>query len=152
MDKITKNFYITEFVSHKVFKQFGEKSHWFVDRRTVELAQFTRDFFGKSMTINNWWDADDSEQDALPSERQYSGFREPSCTIGGTMSQHRWGRAIDIRISGMTPREVYTAILSAKEKFMAAGLTTLEDIRDTPTWNHLDIRYTGKREILIVRP
>ena len=104
------------------------------------------------MTINNWWDANESEQDALPSERQYSGFREPSCTIGGTLSQHRFGRAIDIRIAGLTPQEVYTAILAAKEKFMAAGLTTLEDIRDTPTWNHLDIRYTGKSDILIVRP
>ena len=152
MEKITKNFYITEFVSYKVFKQFGEKSHWFVDRRIVELAQFTRDYFWKSMTINNWWDANESEQDALPSERQYSGFREPSCTIGGTLSQHRFGRAIDIRIVGLTPQEVYTAILAAKEKFMAAGLTTLEDIRDTPTWNHLDIRYTGKSDILIVRP
>lgn len=150
--KISKDFYLTEFVSKNIYDQFGEKSIWFVDPRIVQLAQFTRDYFGKSITINNWYDEGDAFQKALPDERQYSGFREPACTIGGKLSQHRYGRAIDIRVSGLTPQEVYQAILAAEKQFMEAGLTTLEDIRDTPTWNHLDIRHTGLDKILIVRP
>ena len=60
--------------------------------------------------------------------------------------------AIDIKISGLTPQEIYAHILKNAKTFMDLGLTTLEDIRDTPTWNHLDIRYTGLSEIKIVRP
>jgi len=150
--KLTKDFYLTEFVSKKIYDQFGDKAIWFIDSRIISLAQFTRDFFGKSITINNWWDEGDAIQTALPDERQYSGFREPSCTVGASVSQHRFGRAIDIKVAGLTPQEVYHAILAAQDKFLAAGLTTLEDIRDTPTWNHLDIRYTDSNKLLIVRP
>ena len=150
--KVSKNFYLTEFVSKNIYDQFGEKSIWFIDPRIISLAQFTRDFFGKSITINNWWDEGDAVQKAMPDERQYSGFREPACTIGGNLSQHRYGRATDIKVSGLTPQEVYTAIIAANDKFMAAGLTTMEDIRDTRTWNHLDIRNTGSDKLLIVRP
>ena len=151
MNKISKDFYITEFVSKNIFDTYGQKSMWFVDPRIITLAQFTRDTFGKPLTINDWWD-DEPNETVLPNERRYSGFREPSCTIGGKLSQHRYGRAIDIKITGLTPQEIYAHVLANKKLFMDAGLTTLEDIRDTPTWNHLDLRYTGLNDILIVRP
>lgn len=151
MQKITKDFYITEFVSKNIFDAYGTNSQWFVDRKIFTLAQGVRDIFGKSMTINDWWD-DEPNETALPDERKYSGFREPKCTIGGSLSQHRFGRAIDLKISGLTPQEIYAHILKNPKVFMDLGLTTIEDIRDTPTWNHLDIRYTGLSEIKIVRP
>lgn len=141
--KVSKDFYLTEFVSKNVYEQFGERSIWFVDPRIISVAQFTRDFFGKPIIINNWYDG---------GKYNYSGFREPKCTVGADLSQHRFGRAIDIKVSGLTSEEVYTAIIKAQEKFMDAGLTTMEDVRDTPTWNHLDCRHTGSGNLLIVRP
>jgi hypothetical protein len=151
--KVTKDFFLTEFVSKRIWDAFGEKSIWFIDPKIITLAQFVRDTFNKPITINNWWDnIDGKNQIAQADERQYSGFREPKCTIGGELSQHRHGRAIDIKVSGLSPQEIYDYILKNSDVFRAVGLTTLEDIRDTPTWNHLDVRNTGKGEILIVRP
>lgn len=151
--KVSSNFYLTEFVSKKIWDTYGEKSIWFIDSKIITLAQLLRDTFGKSITINNWWDNVASGKEvAEAGERQYSGFREPACTIGAKLSQHRYGRAIDIQVAGMDPKEVYDYILKHADVFRAVGLTTMEDVRDTPTWNHLDVRQTNKTELLIVRP
>ncbi len=132
-----------EFVPKKIYEQFGESSNWFVDPRLRKLANFVRTFFGKSVTINNW---------AWGGQFDQSGFREPASTTGAPLSQHRFGRAMDIKIAGMTPREVYNAILANEKVFMDAGLTCMENIDATPTWTHLDMRQTGSNRILIVNP
>ena len=80
------------------------------------------------------------------------GFVNRHALLGAKLSQHRYGRAIDIQVAGMDPQEVYDYILKHADVFRAVGLTTMEDVRDTPTWNHLDVRQTDQAEILIVRP
>lgn len=130
-----------EFVSREIYEKWGESSLWFVDPRTLKLANFVREFFGKPITINNWTSG---------GQYNYSGFREPECTEGAKLSQHRFGRAIDIKVAGMAPRAVFDAIRANEKLFMDAGLTTLEKAEDTPTWTHCDIRQTGLGNILIV--
>jgi len=130
-----------EFVPKAIYQKYGENSLWFVDPRIVKLANFTRSFFGKPVTINNWHTG---------GSYNYRGFRDPECTIGAKLSQHRFGRAIDINVAGMTAEQVHKAILLNEKKFLEAGLTTLEASKDTPTWTHCDIRATGLEKILIV--
>lgn len=139
-----ENFFkVQEFVPKSVYKKYGDKAIWFIDPRIQKLANFTRKFFGKSVTINNWlWGGNLNER----------GFREPSSSTGASMSQHKFSRAIDISVSGMTSKQVYDTILANEKAFMEAGLTCLEDITYTPTWCHLDIRNTGLNKILIVVP
>lgn len=141
---IQENYFKTEeFVPKSIYQQYGENSKWFIDPRIIKLANFTRKFFNKSVTINNWlWGGTLDER----------GFRDPASSTGGKLSQHRFGRAIDINVASMTPKAVYEAILANKEVFMEAGLTCMEDINDTPTWCHLDIRWTGEKNIKIVKP
>jgi hypothetical protein len=69
------------------------------------------------------------------------------------MSQHKFGRAIDIKVSGMTPREVF-AIVKAHEDYLIENqiITTIESLSMTPTWLHLDCRFTGLDRFLIVEP
>ena len=77
----------------------------------------------------------------------------PDTAVGGKLSQHKFGRAADIKIPGLTSRQIYDEILNHEKIFMAAGLTTLENIDATPTWVHIDIRYQGNSEkIIIVNP
>lgn len=140
---IENYFKIQEFVPKAIYQQYGEKSIWFIDPRIQKLANFTRKFFGRSVTINNWlWNGSLNQR----------GFREPESTVGGKLSQHRLSRAIDINVAGMTPKAVYDAILLNEKAFMEAGLTCMEDIADTPAHTHLDIRQTGLNKILIVKP
>jgi hypothetical protein len=152
-NQVAPNFLIQEFVSKDIFNRWGINSRWFVDPKLISLAQSTRDFlsnhYGRpvSMTINNW---------SSGGTRIASGFREPSSKTGGALSQHRFGRAMDIqfRSNGNTipVKEIYDLILNNESVFIDFGLTTLEDIRDTPTWLHMDIRNTNQTKILIVRP
>jgi hypothetical protein len=136
-------FLTQEFVSKAIYEKYGENARWFVDPRIVKLALFIRKYFGdKSVTINNWKWGGKFEQ---------RGFRD-ELTVGALLSQHRFGRGIDFNVKGMTPVEVYNAILADEKIFMAQGLTCMEDIADTPNWNHCDIRDTGLKNILIVKP
>lgn len=141
--KEVEYFNTKEFVSREVYNQFGENSLWFVDPRIRKLANFIRTFFASSVTINNWqWNGSLDER----------GFRQPDSTEGAVFSQHRFGRAIDFNVKGKTPKQVYDIILANKEVFMQNGLTCIEDVAFTPTWTHVDIRYTGLKDILIVKP
>lgn len=140
---ISKYFIIQEFVPPEIYKVWGEKSIWFIDQRIISLADFVHEFFGASVTINNW---------NVGGQFHYSGYRPPDCATGGKLSQHKFKSAIDIKVAGYTPQQIYKTILANEKEFMAAGLTTMENIKATPTWNHLDNRHTGLKKILIVNP
>lgn len=143
MSKLSTYFRLEEFVPEEIYAKFGASSIWFVDRSIVLLSDFIRDRFGKFMTINNWHSG---------GSLNYRGFRPPDCTIGATLSQHKFKSAIDFNIEGVTPQEIYKDIIENQDMYMKAGATTVEDIAFSSTWNHIDIRYTGLDKILIVKP
>lgn len=140
---VSKYFIVQEFVPPEIYKQFGDMAWQFIDPRLVTLADYIREYFGKAMTINNW------DSGGTLSLR---GFRLPDTEVGGRLSQHKFGRAFDFNLTGITPQESYSVILKNKKSFMAKGLTTVENIDFTHTWNHVDVRYTGKTDLFIVNP
>ena len=140
---LTTNFRLEEFIDPDTFKKYGESSIWFIDPRIVTLAQSMRDRLGKPCTINSW---------SGGGQYQYSGFRPPQCSIGAKLSQHRFGRAIDLKVSGMTADEVRDDIIGNFDIYKKAGLTTIEDGAYAPTWCHIDIRDTGLDTLKIVKP
>jgi hypothetical protein len=156
MGKITENFRVEEFVPQKIFQKYGDKSVWFVDPKIIRIAQLLREYFDKSMTINNWHNG---------GSFNYRGFRDDSFYYQwdanlsaykskrkGKLSQHRMGRAIDFNISGVECDEVRNEFLKNEAQWIDAGLTVIEDARYSPTWIHCDIRYTGMDKIFIVKP
>lgn len=145
MNKISSYFYLYEFVPKEIYERWGDKSIWFIDRRIVLLADFIRDRFGKPMTINNWHEG---------GPFSYRGFRQRSCEVGGDLSQHRFGRAIDFNIAGLTAQEVYKDLIDNQDMYLKAGATTVEDINFTSGWTHLDIRVLSieTNQLLIVKP
>lgn len=127
--KVTKDFDLKEFIDELTYKRFGDQSIWFLDNRLISLAQFVHSYFDHMVIINNWfWGGD----------RQYSGFRPRYCEVGAEYSQHRFGRAMDILVKGISPEEVRAEIKKNKSLFLQAGLRAVE--KDTPTWTHLDLR------------
>ena len=142
--KISKDFYIDEFVPKSIYDAFGAKARWYINPTTVEIAQFVRDHFGKAVTINNW---------ATGGQYQERGYRVPSTTNGAKYSQHKLGNAVDFSIAGMTSKQIYDYIMAHEELFIQVGVTTMENVEYTKTWNHLDARNTGdESKILIVNP
>lgn len=141
--EFSKHFIIKELVPKSTYNTFGENSKWFIKPELVKLMDFTREWFRAPIIINNWH---------VGGTFQYRGFRPITYSGGGTYSQHRQGNAVDFNIKGLTPQQVYEEVLNYEYAFMFAGLTTMEDIDYTPTWNHFDLRYTGLDNILIVKP
>ena len=123
MAKITKNFSLEEFKCKD-----GSEIPNDVLPNIIELAnnlQVLRDAIGKSITIN-------------------SGYRSPkyNAKIGGVKdSQHVKGKASDLRVSGMTPKELAEVIeeLIKRKKMKEGGIGIY------PNFTHYDIRGTKAR-------
>jgi hypothetical protein len=140
---LAPNFTLQEFIPPDIYAERGEKSIELLDDRIISLAQFFRDRYG-SVTINNW-----------NSGGQYkeSGLRSALTTTGAKWSQHKRGAAVDLKFSTTTPQKVYADVLKNQKLFFEKGLRVMENIAATPSWLHIDVRYTGKiNQIVIVNP
>lgn len=144
LGEIRYGFYASEFVPPEIFNAFGAlHSWWFINERIVLINAELKKDFNAPVTINNW---------RAGGDRKYSGFRPKDCTVGADNSQHRLANASDTLIKGYTADEVREHILKNKQRYMALGLSRLEDAKYAPTWCHLDCAWTGLDEILIVKP
>lgn len=118
MAKITTNFSLEEFNCKD-----GSEMPNDVMINIIKLAknlQVLRDAVGKTITIT-------------------SGYRSPkyNLKIGGAKdSQHIKGTAADIKVKGMTPKEVAKLI----EGLIASGKMTQGGIGIYPSWVHYDCR------------
>ena len=130
--KVSLNFTLQEFVDPVTYALRGDRSIELVDSRIITLAQFFHDYFGVGVTINNW---------STGGQYKESGTRSFLSKTGAVLSQHKYGRAIDMKLTGMDPEDVRREIRIKWPLFKAKGLTTIE--KDTPTWVHADCRFTG---------
>lgn len=156
MGKASKNFKVEEFVPQKIYEKYGDSSLWFIDPKIVSLAQMIREYFGKSMTINNWHNGGNFNYRGFRNDSFYyeweSSISAYKSKRKGKLSQHRMGRAIDFNISGLECDEVRAEFLKNENQWLEMGLTTLESGDYAPSWIHADLRYTGMDKIFIVKP
>lgn len=129
---LAKNIALVELIPRSIHNQWGQRATMFIDPRLPGAVQWIRDRFGRPVIVNNW-----PTGGALHNR----GFRPPAATVGATLSQHRFGRAVDFNVMGITPQEVYADIMANQEAYMNAGWTTVEDVAFTPSWTHLDLRW-----------
>jgi uncharacterized protein YcbK (DUF882 family) len=124
MAKLTNNFTLQEFNS-----KCGRDIPNNVLPNIIQLAknlQVLRDAVGKSISIT-------------------SGYRSPQHNkkIGGAKdSQHVKGMAADIKVAGMTPKEVALVI----EGLIESGKMKQGGIGIYPSWVHYDIFFGGKNK------
>lgn len=106
---LAKNFKVSE------FKCNDGSDVVFISDELVSVLQNIRDHFGKAVTIN-------------------SGYRTPAYNkkVGGaTYSQHMYGTAADISVSGVSPSEVYKY---ADSILLKGGVGKYD------TFTHVDVR------------
>lgn len=139
--RIAKNFVLQEFVSHETWRRFGTNSIWFIDPKIVAICQFLRNKFAVKITINDWH---------LGGNYFESGFRDSLSTVGSKFSQHRFGRAADIKVKGLNSNLVRKFIIEDYKELNKLGLTSIEI--DTETWVHIDTRFTNKNELFTFNP
>lgn len=144
--KLTKNFYLREFIDPETFKQYGDKSIWFIDPRIANIAQKLRDRLGIALYVNTWH---------MGGVFKYSGFRPPACPVGASKSQHKFGRAIDVKTlenkesgADMIRQEIINNFYT----YHNLGVTTIESEEFAPTWCHVDLRFNKSKNLLIIKP
>jgi len=140
--KVSKNFYLWEFVPPDIYKKYGESSVWFVDTGLIFLCQFFRDDLDRPININTYKNYADE------SGFTDSGFRSYRSKVGGVLSQHRFGRGGDLKVDGLDYEELREYVRKNWVKFKAAGLTTIE--KNTESWLHIDKRPTNSDKLFEV--
>lgn len=138
----SKYFDVREFVDNRTWQLRGIKAAELIDPKIVAVCDLLREHAGP-LTVNNWH---------TKGKYKSSGFRAVWDNTGGVLSQHRCGRAADVKSKKYKPGQLLSIIMQHKAEFMAAGLTCIESLQFTPTWLHLDCRYTGLDDLVFVQP
>jgi len=122
--KLSKNFSLSEFACNDGSTTPDEV---IVNLRLLaEQLQILRDFIGKAITIN-------------------SGYRSPHYNDvvikGAKRSQHKLGTAADIRVEGVSPREIHGII----SELIKDGRMKEGGLGKYSSFTHYDIRGTKAR-------
>jgi len=142
--KVSNYFFLDELVPPSIYSARGENAMQLLDYRIVMALDHLREVIGKPIVVNNWING---------GQYRESGLREFQTSTGAKFSQHKFGRAMDIKVSGLTPKQVH-AIIHENEQFFIKNqlITTLENPNFTKTWTHIDCRFTGLDKLLVVNP
>ncbi len=138
--KISKNFFLDEYVPEHLYRRHEKKPHRLlalIDQRLPAADQILRDRFGPT-TINNWWHGGD---------RNWSGIRTIGSPYYSETSQHPYGRASD-KIFKEAPAEEVRNFIEGNWQYL--GITAIEK---GVSWVHSDVRWLmyNKDKLLIFK-
>lgn len=136
--KITKNFYLQEFIPMDMYNEYGSRAAGVMDYRIILSAQALRDNLGIPLSINTWHSC---------GERYESGLRVMGMKNYRPLSQHTYGRAVDIVSNKMPAQEMREHILQNRDKY--PYITRMEN---NVTWLHIDIKDTQQEDIILFNP
>jgi hypothetical protein len=125
-----KYFALNEVVHPGAIQALGERAWTLMDERILRGADWLRELFGPC-TINGKFGGKGFTE---------SGLRDPFTKTGAPFSQHKFGRALDLKFHKVTCKEVYDYIIRNPGQARENGITTVEDIAFTGTWLHIDCR------------
>ena len=129
---IPKYFGIKELVPKDIYDKYRSRGSNFLfqvvfDERLLMLIDRIREEFGP-MVVCDW---------ASGGGSHYRGFRPPDCSVGAALSQHRFGRAVDMIPKNVSPDDMRPQIISDQNSDKWKVIGGLEmDI----TWFHVDVR------------
>lgn len=160
--KASEHFLIQELVSESLYRKFGNKCIWWIQKTELVKLEWFRSLmklrFGADVyvIINNWHSG---------GGYQYSGIRDSSCKIGSEDGFHNYALGWDVKVYYGTGKQVdsdlvYDTLMYNEKECLKIGITTLEDKSYTSAsnpknrtgWTHIDSRNTGLDKLKIVKP
>jgi len=127
-----KHFKAQELVPPSVFDIRGDKSIQLFDVNALKLLDWLRDRYG-SATVNNWSWGGNFSQSGLRTVEHYGSFEK----YNKSFSQHKYGRAFDVKFKSKTAEEVRTDL---KAMWELKGLGFSITLEDDVSWLHVDTR------------
>lgn len=156
-NKLTGRFIVPEYVSKRVYEQYGDNASRFICntlvKATTQLCIDLEEHYCRpvSCTINDWLWGGNFEA---------SGLRMPGTPHYSITSAHAWGKGDDKKFKfkdgdkeTIPTKEVYNFIIKNQKRYYDLGIRRMEHIKDAPTWIHWDTIITPNPtgEIRIVR-
>jgi hypothetical protein len=142
-----RHFKAYEFVPPEVYAELGRDAlHFLVDVRTLITADQLRDFFGVPVLINDWyW----KKKQGVPSRKWKTqrGYRPPKSRTGARWSQHRFGRALDATVVGVSATEVRDIVVNHPSVF-----PYVTRVEDKVNWLHADCANVFHHGIQLFKP
>lgn len=126
MRYVPKYFKAYELLPPDMFQKYGDDGLYFMDDRILWTLDSLREHAGKAITVNNW------KQGGQFSQR---GYRNDAST-GAPFSAHRFGRAVDFDIAGMSAQKFRNHVKS--DGMFTGALDYITRIEDLTNWNHID--------------
>jgi hypothetical protein len=139
--KLTKNLYLDEYIPRELYLREGiygdmynnlPLNTWMdilqrkINKQMVAADQKLRDQFG-AVIINNW---------IYNGERNYSGYRPKTCSVGYFLSDHREGNASDKIFQDVKTEEVIDYI---EKNWEDLGINIIEK---GVSWVHTSVAWT----------
>jgi hypothetical protein len=122
---IPRHFTLQEVLPPEIYKApyqaVGGKLWLMFDQRILIAADQVRERYGK-MICNTWHGG---------GRFRYRGYRPADCGVGSRLSQHRFGRAIDLAPVGLSAEEIRADL----KKHPIPGITRIEN---GTSWLHID--------------
>jgi hypothetical protein len=119
----------------------GVKSIELIDYRIPPIIERIRQLCDNRAIIMNTWHRGGT--------LKYRGYRPPDCTVGAPKSMHRFGKAVDFDVKGLSAEYVRWIIRSNHEELLRLGLTRIEKLVG---WVHIDTKHTGLNYIYEFNP
>ncbi len=129
---IPKHFTAKELVDHNTYQKYSYRGDkWMLkvlfDDRILRVIDVIRDEFGP-MTINDW---------SWGGSNQYRGWRSPGCNIGAELSQHKFGRAVDMIPKECEADKIREVLI---HDYQAIKYMDIGGIEMGISWLHIDVR------------
>ena len=126
-----KHFKIQELVSPEIFNQRGNKAVELIDPRLLETMDTLREELGRPITANNWIYGGVFTQRGLRDR----SFYKTDKAYQDSLSQHKFGRACDFDVKGLSAKQVNQFIIDNKDKFPYISFIEVDC-----NWTHIDVR------------
>lgn len=136
---IPKHFKIYELVDRETFSRYGTRAFQFFNPLALEMIDGIREYFGASVTVNDWF---------WGGKFQWRGLRTKWCEVGADYGMHRFAGAFDCDIQGLPAHEARKRILDDKDHPLLKNINCMEN---QVNWVHADVRNIESR-ILLVDP
>lgn len=141
------NFVVQELVTPQCYELVGDLAIQLFDQEFLaDVDRFATDIKNdlgvKSVIVNDWKWGGTYRDSGLR-----DGSTSPKFSRG---SQHFKGCAIDAKFKGCSIKEAYEYLLKNQAKY--SKIRRIESIDYTPTWLHIDSKYTGMEKIHVFKP
>lgn len=131
-----KHFKAQELVPPSVYNVRGDKSIQLFDTNALKLIDWLRDRYG-STTINDWSWGGNFSQSGLRTVEFYGSDE----SYHKSFSQHKYGRAFDLKFKDVSAEEIRTDL---KAMWELQGLGFPITLEDDVSWVHVDTRPQNK--------